>query len=79
MVQELLSNSLRPYLGKINIAHSLRLVHGNYLPAQEIGWILLSEHIEIDILSVKQVLHLQVITIFEYVNGLGLGSITRFR
>lgn len=58
MVQELLSNSLRPYLGKINIAHSLRLVHGNYRPAQEIGWILLSEHIEIDILSVKQVLHL---------------------
>lgn len=58
VVQGLLSNSLRPYLSKINIAHSLRLIHGNYIPAQEIGWILLTEQIDKDRLLVKQVVHL---------------------
>ncbi len=54
----ILSTQLVRYLGEVNLVSTLRLIHSNYRPAQELGALLLEKHVNPNQLRMKQIVDL---------------------
>lgn len=57
-IYTILSTQLVRYLGEVNLVSTLRLIHSNYRPAQELGALLLEKHVNPNQLKMKQIVDL---------------------
>ncbi|GAB2647878.1 hypothetical protein GCM10027035_46910 [Emticicia sediminis] len=57
-ISEILSNQLVEHLHTVNATTTIRLIHSNYRPAQDFGFVLLTKYIDPKQLSIRQIIDL---------------------
>lgn len=57
-ISKILSNQLVEHLHTVNASSTIRLIHSNYRPAQDFGFVLLNKYIDPKQLSIRQIIDL---------------------